>query len=121
MISIKAIAAISLTGLGAAAMSADVYLASHTTTVPAEAREPTRGFHPRVPARSVPSAPSPAPAEAVVTLQPVTIYASAGVPRSVRRALKAAPEARELVPCSEWRSLESGPAGHRVQALCIPH
>lgn len=118
MISIKAIAAISLTGLGAAAMSADVYLASHTTTIPPEAREPTRSFNALVPERSLPS---PAPTEAVVTLEPVTIYASAGAPRSVHRALKVAPQARELVPCSEWRALESGPAGHRVQALCIPH
>ena len=117
MISIKAIAAISLTGLGAAAMSADVYLANHATPAPPDLTpEPPRTFHPLV----VPT-PAPAPVATVVTLEPVTILASAPAPRVARRVSKPAPAPRELVPCSEWRSLESGPAGHRVQTLCVPH
>ena len=112
MISIKALMAISLTGLGAAAMGADAYLASHH---PVAARVEPVTHEPLLVAMT-PETPEPSPVveDRVVTLDPVTIYARTVTPRRVARK---APE-RVLVPCSEWRSLESGPAGHQVQRLC---
>jgi hypothetical protein len=118
MITMKAIAAISLTGLGAGTMSTDMYLASHATSTP-----PAMPVEAKSPPAFVPAEPPPSRAAgSVVTLEPVTIYASAALARVVRRTPQAAAPAqpRELVPCSDWRSLESGPAGHRVQSLCAP-
>jgi hypothetical protein len=51
----------------------------------------------------------------VVTIEPVLVYGSlprhrVAAPRSVAKPA--------LVPCSDWRALESGPAGHGVRTLC---
>lgn len=113
MISLKAFAAISLTGLGAAAMSADVYLASRARTPQApSSTEPRtqRSLAPR--AVRMTSEPQVVNSDTAVTLAPVTIYSRAPAAR-VRH--KVAPT-RELVPCSDWRSL--GAVGHGVRQLC---
>lgn len=108
MISIKALMAISMTGLGAAAMGADVYLASHKTE--AVHAEPVATRPVALAAKVDP----PAPVDRTVTLEAVTVYGSVWTPHKAASAPQ-----RALVPCSDWRSLESGPAGHRVQQLCF--
>jgi hypothetical protein len=116
MFRIKAIAALALAGLGGATMGADVYLASH--------RPAAHGFE--LPKYQAPN-PAPVAVEAsrvqkearndVVTIEPVTITSR---PRARHRpVVEAASEPQqEFVPCSNWRSLETGPAGRGVRTLC---
>jgi hypothetical protein len=111
MISIKAISALTLTGLGAATMSTDVYLANQKPAPPpySVVIETRHGSPPA----TVPigeRAPTEAPP---LELDPVVITG---------RLHKAVPQApkRELTVCSDWHSLASGPAARGVRALCVP-
>lgn len=112
MISTKAVVALALTGLGAATVSTDAYLMFHHHAPVSPRKE-----------AEIPRAPPPAPRAPVhpeersttVTIEPVLVYGT--LPR--HRAVAAKPMAEPaLVPCSEWRALESGPAGHGVRTLC---
>ncbi len=116
MFRIKAIAAVALAGLGGATMGADVYMASH--------RPAARGYE--LPNYQAPN-PPPVAVEApraqkeastdVVTIEPVTIESRARArPRAVVEAAREPQQ--EFVPCSSWRSLETGPAGRGVRTLC---
>lgn len=106
MISIKAISAIALGGLGAATMGTDVYLATQKPEPP----PPLLVMEAPPPARPQPVTvrePVPPPP---VEIAPVVIYG--------RRAARPAPK-QELVACSDWHSLASGPAGRGVRTLCM--
>ena len=116
MFRIKAIAAVALAGLGGATMGTDAYMASH--------RPAAHGYE--LPSYEVPK-PAPVAAEApkvqkdvasdVVMIEPVTITSRPAVRH--RAVAQVAPEPqREYVPCSNWRSLETGPAGRGVRTLC---
>jgi hypothetical protein len=112
MITMKALAAIALTGMGAGAMGANAYMLSHTgerAHVAAHVNAPP----PAAARREAPPAPA---ADPVIVLEPVTLRVRPPAARAVSH--KAPP--RELAPCSSWRPLESGPAGHGVRALCVP-
>ncbi len=116
MFRIKAIAAIALTGLGGATMGADVYMASH--------RPAAHGYE--LPGYQAPKR-APVAVEAprvqkdvskdVVAIEPVTITSR---PRARHRAaaVAASEPQQEFVPCSNWRSLETGPEGRGVRTLC---
>jgi hypothetical protein len=118
MLSIKAIAAIALAGLGSATMGTDVYMASHT-------KAPSKEFviELSAPVRAEPAplvAPAPAP-DPVLMLSPVTIYAHDRSRHAARQASPTeAPKEQGLVACSDWRSLENGPEGRGVRTLCTP-
>ena len=118
MFRIKAMAAIALAGLGGATVGTDAYMASHAPSAPppqqvVEQPSPVRA--PPAPAPVVTPDPDP-----VLVLKPVTIYAVDRSRHAARRALPAAPEEQELVACSEWRSLETGPRDRGVRTLCAP-
>jgi hypothetical protein len=109
MISIKAISALGLTGLGAATMSTDVYLANQKPLAP-----PLSIVYAPLPAPP-PEAPpvvTPEPeAAASIELAPIVVYA--------RPANRAPAPTRALAACSDWRSLDSGPATRGVRTLCM--
>jgi hypothetical protein len=107
MISIKAISAIALTGLGAATVSTDVYLATQQPRAPAAAPVAEMPPPPKVeaPAPAV-TAPAPAPP---VEIEPVIIYGRKPGPQPKQ----------ELVACSDWQSLSSGPVDRGVRTLCL--
>ncbi|HEX4336894.1 MAG TPA: hypothetical protein VH062_13335 [Polyangiaceae bacterium] len=118
MFRIKAIAAMGLAGLGGATVGTDAYLTSRHDAPPrAEAVQPA----PPAPLPApMPVAPAPAPAENVIAFPPTVIYSRLPTHRVARaQAVTATPKATELVPCSDWHSLESGPAGRSVQMLCV--
>jgi hypothetical protein len=116
MFRIKAIAALALAGLGGATLGTDAYMASH--------RPSAHGY-------ALPSyeAPKPAPvavdapriqrdpANAVVTIDAVTIKSRSAVRRRAVARVAQEPQ-QEFVPCSSWRSLDTGPAGRGVRTLC---
>jgi hypothetical protein len=110
MISIKALVAVTLSGLGAAAMSADVYLVNQRPLVPAA---PTVLEAPPSPRPAPVAVAARAPAPRPLQLEPVTIYA-----RAVRPHVAARPT-RPLAVCSDWRSMDSGPASRGVRSLCL--
>jgi hypothetical protein len=107
MIRTKLFMALALTGFGAAALGINASLPG-----PAPPRLP-----PRVEAASAPvvmlRAMEVPEASQEVMLDPVTIYS-----RSPARRLAVAAPA--LVPCSDWRTMASGPSGRGVRALCVP-
>ena len=116
MFRIKAIAAVVLGGLGGATLGTDVYLASHDTAAPPVAAVVTPAPSPPL----VTEAPkSVADSNPILILSPVTIY-SRNVARIARRAPAAEPVKSELVVCSNWRSLATGPEGRGVRTLCVP-
>ena len=111
MISIKAISAIALTGLGAATVSTDVYLANQKpapagAVAPATEAPPPPKLRPlaAAPAANLPAPPPP------LEIAPVVIYGR-------RRAHP--PAKQELVACSDWHSLANGPAARGVRTLCL--
>jgi hypothetical protein len=116
MFRIKAIAALALAGLGGATLGTDAYMASH---------------RPSAHAYELPNyeAPKPAPVtveaprvqnetgNAVVTIDAVTIKSRPPARhRAVARVVQEPQQ--EFVPCSNWRSLDTGPAGRGVRTLC---
>ena len=112
MISLKAAAAVTLTGLGASTLGVDGYLLSNHHRI--ESNAPAEGFLPPV-RIAVPDKSTSVEVEtpALLVLEPVLIRA-----RVRHRAAPEAPAA--LVPCSDWQSLASGPAARHVQRLCTP-
>ena len=111
MISIKAISAIGLTGLGAATVSTDVYLATQSPRAPVveiapitEAPPPPK---PELPAAAAVAAPAPQPP---LEIAPVIIYGRKPTPP---------PTKRDFVPCTDWQSMASGPASRGVRTLCL--
>jgi len=111
MISTKVIVALSLTGLGAGVTAGSALLANAHRFAPVTL-EPEVRLKPEPPKRAEPT---PAPERnAVVTLDPVTVVGELPA-RPVRKV--AAPP-RQLVPCSKWRDVTSGPTGHGVRELC---
>jgi hypothetical protein len=118
MFRIKAIAAVALAGLGGATMGTDVYMASHR---PAAHRDES-------PSSEV-SKPAPIAVEAqrvdkdmqnpVVTISPVTLKSHPpGRHRAASQVAREEPR-QEFVPCSNWRSLDTGPQGRGVRTLCV--
>jgi len=109
MISIKAISALGLTGLGAATMSTDVYLAHQKPLVPplSVVYEPLPAPPPEAPPVVTPE-PEASPS---IELAPIVVYA--------RPAHSAPAPTRALAACSDWRSLESGPQARGVRSLCM--
>jgi hypothetical protein len=109
MISIKAISALGLTGLGAATMTTDVYLANKAPSAPplSIVYEPLPAMPPEAQPVAVPE-PVPTPS---LELAPMIIYARAAHP--------APAPTTSLAACSEWRALDSGPAGRGVRTLCM--
>jgi hypothetical protein len=111
MISVKAVVALAVSGLGAASMASVAYLefgkrAPIAAPVPEPATPAARAVVPKA------EAPPPAPQATPITLEPVFIYG-----RMARHVAK--PEkTTQLVACSDWRALESGPSGHGVRTLC---
>lgn len=116
MFRIKAIAAVALAGLGGATMGTDVYMASH--------RPAAHGYE--LPNYQAPK-PAPVAVESlqvqkdvgndVVMIEPVTITSRPALRH--RAVAQAAREpVQEFVPCSSWRSLDTGPAGRGVRTLC---
>lgn len=110
MISMKAVAALALSGLGAASM-ANLARLEYGRRAPVAVRVAAPA-PPRVVPRS--AAPPPPATNRVVTLEPVLVYARA----APRVAPRPKPE-RKLAACSDWRQVESGPAGHGVRVLCV--
>jgi hypothetical protein len=112
MISTKVFLALALSGLGAASMGADAYLMfGKRPKIPAAQAETPR------PKPTPPVAASHPPEEVnhVVTIDTVMVYGH------MHHHVATAPAAAKksgLVPCSDWRSLESGPAGRGVRTLC---
>lgn len=111
MYRIKAIAAVALAGLGGATIGTDAYMASHGSP---PAREVPIPIHP-VPEPPTAQAVAPSP---VVMLEPVTIESRLPARHKIAAAAPAAEE-RTLVPCSDWRSLETGPSDRGVRTLCF--
>jgi hypothetical protein len=119
MISIKAISAIVLTGLGAATVSTDVYLAN---------QKPRPAGLEAVPVVEAPPPPAaPAPAAAPVAVAPAALPPLEIPPvMIVGRRPAARPPAKqepakqqEYVACSDWRSMANGPAARGVRTLCL--
>jgi hypothetical protein len=117
MFRIKAIAALALAGLGGATMGTDAYLASHHRTASEIAPHQSEASTPVVAATK----PAPAATSTVVTLEPITLTSRA--PARHHAAPRMAPpppvDEQEFVPCSDWRSLETGPADRGVRTLCV--
>jgi hypothetical protein len=107
MVSIKAISAIALTGLGAATVSTDVYLATQQPRAPAPAAAPVAEMPPP-PKAPAPAATVPATSQPV-EIEPVIIYGRKPGPQPKQ----------ELVACSDWQSLSSGPVDRGVRTLCL--
>lgn len=116
MIVTKAVAAITMTGLGSLAAGTAAYFEANPRATTHEVKAE----------RAPPAvAKTPAPARArvveqatndVLTIDPVVI----NVP--VRRAPKAVAKPPPPVqgPCSDWQGMTTGPAGRKVRLLC-PH
>jgi hypothetical protein len=118
MFRIKAIAAVALAGLGGATVGTDAYMASHAPSAPPQQQVVEQPAPVRArPAPEPVVTPDPDP---VLVLKPVTIYAVDRSRHAARRAAPAAPQEQELVACSQWRSLETGPADRGVRTLCAP-
>ena len=117
MFRIKAIAALALAGLGGATMGTDVYLSSHHPS--ASRFELPKYEAPKPPAVAVRELPSPAATSPVVSIDPVTIASRTPVHRRAAVPIAPQPVQKEFVPCSEWRSLDTGPAGRGVRTLCV--
>ncbi|HEX4478985.1 MAG TPA: hypothetical protein VH142_28070 [Polyangiaceae bacterium] len=113
MISIKPLASLVLMGLGSATVGTDVYLAGKPKPVAPTPEVVTTFVPPAASSIVVVTTPEPDP-NPVVVLPPLTIENH----RS-KRAVTAKPPAQELVVCSNWRELESGPSGHGVRNLCV--
>jgi len=113
MISIKAISAIGLTGLGAATVSTDVYLATQKPRAPAGYVEPRPVTEtpppPKLEPLAAPAADVPDPAPPL-EIAPVIIYGRKPAPP---------PSKRDFVPCTDWQSMASGPASRGVRTLCL--
>ena len=121
MIRIKAIAAIALAGLGGATMGTDVYLSSRASSPPRAIPPAFVLTDPSLVAISAAAMPVLEP-NAVVRLDPVTIYGRDSSARRVRHAKPLAePQKRlEIEICSDWQSLASGPVSRGVRQLCTP-
>jgi len=117
MFRIKAIAAIALTGLGGAAVGTDAYMVSHPPSAPLVAhvlrKNEALGQKP-----AVVMLPSPTATNTVVTITPVTITSPVPARRRVTAQIAETPSL-QFVPCSQWRALDTGPAGRGVRALCV--
>jgi hypothetical protein len=113
MFRIKAILAIGLAGLGGATMGTDAYLVAHESKPKPPAVQPA----PPVAPPAMPPVVQPR-AEQVLTFPPTVIYSRLPHGAARAQAVAATPIATELVPCSDWRSLDTGPAGRSVQMLC---
>ncbi len=108
MISIKAGLAITLFGLGGAAMGSVAYL-EYGKRIPVAEPELATPAPLRVMTKS--EAP-PDPVNTAVSIEPVVIYG-----RIAHHETPLAKPPKAMVVCSGWRSL--GPVGHGVRALCI--
>lgn len=107
MIRTKLFMALTLTGFGAAALGINASLPG-----PAPPRLPPRAEVASAPIATLGVIEVPE-ASREVTLDPVTIYARVPTRRT-------AAVAQELVPCSDWRAMASGPSERGVRALCVP-
>lgn len=128
MFTAKALVALTLTALGGATAGTVVYIQTHPpnpATLPAEPAAPMEKTAFRPPVSLAPPEPE---ATRSVTLEPVQITAplpprKVAAPARRKRApvatAAAEPEPASVV-CSDWRDLESGPAGRRVRSLCTP-
>ena len=116
MFRIKAIAAVALAGLGGATMGTDAYMASHR---PAAHGYELPNYQASTPAPVAVEAPQVQKdvAKDVVMIQPVTITSRPALRHRAVAQVAREPQ-QEFVPCSSWRSLETGPAGRGVRTLC---
>jgi hypothetical protein len=112
MIAIKAVAAITMTGLGSLAAGTGAYFEMNPRAMTREVQTE------RAPPAIVP-APVLAPVvekqtDEVLTIDPVVITGRE------RRAPKAVAEPSRPVegPCSDWQGMTTGPAGRKVRLLC---
>ncbi|HVW27519.1 MAG TPA: hypothetical protein VHC69_19275 [Polyangiaceae bacterium] len=119
MFRIKAIATLALAGLGGATMGTDVYLSSHHPSPSPTAFELPKYEAPKPAPVAVPERAAPAAARSTVTIAPVTIASRIPVHHRVAPQIAQPPAEKELVPCSEWRSLDTGPADRGVRTLCV--
>lgn len=119
MFRIKAIAAVALAGLGGATVGTDAYMASHPPSAPPPQQVVERHAPVHAPPAPEPVVtPDPDP---VLVLKPVTLYAVDRSRHAARRAPPAAaPQEQQLVACSDWRSLDTGPRDRGVRTLCAP-
>ncbi len=113
MITLKPLASLVLMSLGSATVGTDVYLAGKTKHVAPAPDIVTTFVPPAASAIVVVTTPEP-DADPVVVLPPLTVES-----RASRRAVTSKPPAEQLVVCSNWRELETGPAGHGVRNLCV--
>lgn len=113
MISVKPLVTLVLMGLGSATVGTDVYLAGKTKHVAPTPDVVTTFVPPAASTIVMVTTPEPEP-NPVLVLPPVTIES-----RAFKRTVSAKPPAQELVVCSNWRALESGPSGHGVRNLCV--
>ena len=118
MIATKAIAAISLTGLGGVTAGSAAYLEANpgflVRETPQLSPPAPLAVAPRVPVTvSVARTPQPE----AINMNPVVITAQA---RRVHRAAPSQPPTAQTA-CSDWQDLATGPAGRKVRMLCAPH
>jgi hypothetical protein len=117
MFRIKAIAALALAGLGGATMGTDAYLAAHHPSAPNYELPQMAVSKPM--SEAAPLRPSQTVTNDVVTLSPVTITSRPAARRRAAPQVVQEPRDQRFVPCSEWRSLDTGPAGRGVRTLCV--